>query len=61
MQPAFYAIAIVLGLIALSSYGYAAFMYSQGQGENAGPVITTATITLAMIAVLAVVMRKKEE
>lgn len=61
MQPAFFAIAIVLGLIALSSYGYAAFMFTQGQGENAVPLIVTATTTLGMIAILGVVMRRKKE
>lgn len=61
MQPAFFGVAFVLAIVALASYAYAGYMFMEGQGENAMPVIMTATLTLAMIAILGVVMRKKKE
>ncbi|MFN3314971.1 MAG: hypothetical protein ACK46Q_16135 [Hyphomonas sp.] len=61
MQPAFFGIAIVLGLVAICSYVLAGYMFLQDQGEGAMPLIVTATTTLGMIVVLGAVMRKKKE
>lgn len=61
MQPAFFGIAFVLGIVALCSYAYAGFMFLEDQAENALPLVITATMTLGMIVVLGAVMRKKKE
>lgn len=61
MQPAFYGVAIVLGIVSLASYAYAGYMFLQGQGGDALPLIITASTTLGMIFVLASVLRKKKE
>ena len=61
MQPSFFGIAIVLGIVAVCSYAFAGYMFLQGQGEDALPLIITATITVAMIVVLGASMRKKKE
>ena len=61
MQSTFYAIAAVLGLVALSSFAYAGYMFSEGRGADALPLIITATVNLGMIAILSTVLRKKQE
>ncbi|MFN7056408.1 hypothetical protein [Hyphomonas sp.] len=61
MPPAFYSIAFVLGIVSAVSYAYAGYMFTQGQSETATPVILTATLTLALIPILGLVMRKKKE
>lgn len=61
MQPTFYAIAAVLGIVALASYAYAGYMFLEGRGEDALPLIISATTTTAMILVLGVSLRKKKE
>ncbi len=61
MHPASLGAAIVLGIVALSSYAYAGFMVLQGQGDDAIPLLVSATATLSMIFVLGAVGRKKKE
>lgn len=61
MQPAYFGIAFVLGLVSICSYAFAGYMFLQGQGADALPLVVTATTTLGMIFVLGAVMRKKKE
>jgi hypothetical protein len=53
--------AVVLGLIALLSFGYAAYMFSRGDGEDALPLIISGVICGAMIVVLSAAGKKPKE
>jgi len=60
MHSAMLGVSLVLGLVAAVSYAYAAWMFTRGESGNALSLIVTATITLSLIGVLAIVTRKKK-
>ncbi len=53
MPPAIKAACLVLGLIVLASLLYAGWMFSQGQGDDALPLVISSVVCGTMIAVLA--------
>ncbi len=61
MQPAMFAAAIVLALVALANWGYAAWRTFNGTPfDDSLPLMIAGFICLAMIAVLGVVTGKKK-
>lgn len=61
MQPAMLAAAIVLALVALANWGYAAWRTFNGTPFNDSlPLMIAGLICLTMIAVLAMVTGKKK-
>ncbi len=52
MHSSVKAASIILGLIVLLSFGYAAWMFSRGDGNDALPLIISGVICGAMIVVL---------
>ena len=53
MPPAVRAASIVLGVIVVASLGYAGWMFSQGRGDDALPLVISSVVCGALIAVLA--------
>lgn len=61
MQPAAFAAAIVLVLVALANWGYAAWRTFNGTPfQDSLPLMIAGLICLAMIAILGVVTGKKK-
>lgn len=53
MPPAIRAASVILGLIVVVGLGYAGWMFSQGRGDDALPLVISSVVCATFIAVLA--------
>ncbi|MEQ9504769.1 MAG: hypothetical protein RLO80_00760 [Hyphomonas sp.] len=61
MPSAVKAASIILGLIVVASLGYAGWMFSEGRGEDALPLVISSVVCATFIAVLASRSSKPKE